>query len=64
MKTTELRNKSVDELSKELYALLREKLNLKIQKGAGQAAKSHLFKRVKLDIARIKFILNEKGLKV
>ncbi len=61
MKATELRNKSVDELTKELLALLKEQFNLRMQRGTGQSAKSHLFKKVKASIARIKTILKEKG---
>ena len=61
MKASDLKNKSVDELIKELFALLKEQFNLRIQKGSGQQPKSHLFKKVKADIARIKTILKEKG---
>lgn len=61
MNASELRNKGVDELSKELFALLKEQFNLRILKGAGQPHKSHLFKKVRRDIARIKTILKEKG---
>lgn len=57
----ELRSKSVEELTKELLALLREQFNLRIQKSTGQGLKSHLFKQVKKNIARIKTILREKG---
>jgi large subunit ribosomal protein L29 len=64
MKVNELRDKSTEELTKELLALLKERFNLKIQKGSGQAAKAHLFKKVRVQIARIKTILNEKGLKI
>lgn len=64
MKASELRNKSIEELSKELLALLRERFNLRIQKGTGQPPKGHLFRKVKLDIARIKTILKEKGSRV
>lgn len=64
MKASELRNKSVDELKKELLALFREQFNLRIQKGAGQPPKSNLFRKVKLGIARIKTVLKEKGSKV
>lgn len=63
MKASELRNKSSEELTKELFALLREQLNLRIQKGAGQPPKPNLLKKVRHDIARIKTILSEKGLK-
>jgi large subunit ribosomal protein L29 len=57
----ELRSKSVEDLTKELYALLREQFNLRIQRSTGQGLKSHLFKQVKLNIARVKTILREKG---
>ena len=61
MKASELKDKSIEELTKELIALLKEQFNLRIQKGAGQPPKSHLFKKVKLGIARIKTILKQKG---
>ena len=61
MKVEELRNKNIDELTKELLALLREQFNLRVQKGMGQSPKTHLFKKVRLNIARIKTILKEKG---
>lgn len=64
MKASELRAKSVEELMKELLALLKEHFNLRIQKGTGQTPKPNLFKKVKLNIARIKTILNEKGSRV
>jgi large subunit ribosomal protein L29 len=64
MKATELRNKSTEELNKELLALLKEQFNLRFQRGAGQPPKSNLFKKVRLDIARVKTILKEKGLSV
>ena len=61
MKAAELRNKSAEDLIKELFALLKERFNLRMQKGAGQPPKPHLLKKVRLDIARIKTILKEKG---
>ncbi|EKE23827.1 MAG: hypothetical protein ACD_6C00315G0003 [uncultured bacterium] len=61
MKTAELRSKSVDELKKECLALLKEQFNLRMQKGQGQAKKTHLFNRVRLQIARIKTVLLEMG---
>lgn len=64
MKAKELRNKSIEELKTELFAVLKEHFNLRIQRGAGQIPKPHLFKNVKLAIARIKTILTEKGSKV
>ena len=61
MKANELRNKTVEELTKELLASLKERFNLSIQRGAGQSPKAHLFKKVRRQIARIKTILKEKG---
>jgi large subunit ribosomal protein L29 len=64
MKANELRDKNIDELKKEMLALLREQFNLRIQKGAGQPPKPNLLKKVRLAIARIKTILHEKGTRV
>jgi large subunit ribosomal protein L29 len=61
MKLQELREKTKDQLQTELTASLRELFNLRMQKGMGQPPKSHLFKSVRLNIARIKTILHEKG---
>lgn len=58
---SELRNKSVDELNKELSALFREQFNLRMQQGSGQDVKPHNHKRVRREIARIKTIINQKN---
>jgi len=55
-----LREKSTVELHKELTALLREQFNLRMQKGAGEPPRAHLFKEVRRNIARIMTVLNEK----
>ncbi len=61
MNASEIREKSITELTSELQALLKEQVNLRMQKGVGQSPKSHLFKQVRAKIARIKTILHEKG---
>lgn len=61
MKAIDLSKKSVDELKVELVELLKEQFSLRIQRGAGQAPKSHLFRKVRRGIARIKTILTQKG---
>ncbi|MCH9769860.1 MAG: 50S ribosomal protein L29 [Gammaproteobacteria bacterium] len=61
MKAQELRDKTPAELQEELLALLREQLNLRMQKGGGEAPKPHHFKRVRRSIARIRTVLQEKG---
>lgn len=60
MKTSELRQKTNEELGKELLELLREQLNLRMQKGMGQVSRHHQFSKVRKDIARIKTLLNER----
>jgi large subunit ribosomal protein L29 len=64
MKASEMREKSVDDLKAELLALLKEKFNLRIQKGAGQLAKPSMLQSVKVAIARVKTVLKEKGVSV
>ena len=61
MKATELREKSVDELNKELLELTREGFNLRMQRGTGQLSRPHQMKEVRRNIARVKTILNEKA---
>ena len=60
-KAGEWREKSVDELEKELTGLYREQFNLRMQQGSGQDVKPHDHKRVRREIARIKTIMNEKS---
>lgn len=60
MKTSELRQKSVEELKQERVALLREQFNLRMQRATGQLSKPHLFSQVRRNIARINTILAEK----
>jgi large subunit ribosomal protein L29 len=64
MKASELRDKTVKELREELIALLKERFNLRIQKGMGEPPKAYLFERVKENIARVKTVLKEKGFQV
>lgn len=61
MKMIELREKSKKDLEAELLALLKERFNLRVQKGSGQTPNPHLFKKVKTDIARIKTLLTQKA---
>ena len=61
MKTTELRQKSAEELNKELMELFREQFNLRMQNGTGQLGRPHQLKTVRRSIARVKTILTEKA---
>ena len=59
MKASELREKSADELNKELHNLLEEQFKLRTRKATGQLGQTHLLKVNQRDIARIKTVLNE-----
>ena len=59
MKASEIRQKSVEDLAKELEALHKEQFNLRMQSATGQLTRSSELKRVRRDIARIKTVLNE-----
>ena len=59
MKIEEYRKKSSEELKKELNSLVKERFNMRIQRGSGLNPKPHLFGINKKNIARIKTILNE-----
>lgn len=59
MKASEFRNKSADELRKELLELRREQFNLRMQAATGQLAGTHQFREVRRNIARLKTVLRE-----
>lgn len=62
MNTREVRKKNVYELKEELSSSLREQFNLRMQRGIGnEKTKSHLYKKVRKHIARIKTVISEKG---
>ena len=61
MKASELREKSVDELSAELVKLREEQFKLNMQNATGQLGQSHLLKQARKDIARVKTVLTEKA---
>lgn len=59
MKASELRNKSSDDLSKELLESLKEQFVLRMQRSTGQLTRHSEMKNVRRKIARIKTIMNE-----
>lgn len=63
MNAKELRDKSAEDLNKELIDLLREQFNLRMQQGTGQLARPHQIKQVRRNIAKVKTILREKASK-
>ncbi|QJC31291.1 50S ribosomal protein L29 [Enterobacteriaceae endosymbiont of Macroplea mutica] len=58
-----LEHNNIPELQKELLALFKEQFNLKIQLQSGQLKQTHLLKKVRRNIARIKTILLQKNIK-
>ena len=61
MKASELRDKSAEDLNKELLSLREEGFKLRMQKATGQLGQSHLLKQNQRDIARVKTVLTQKA---
>ena len=61
MKITDVRAKTVDELTEELGKLKKEQFNLRFQRATQQLEKTSTVRAVRRDIARIKTVLNEKS---
>ncbi len=59
MIASELRNKSIEELTEELVALRREQFNMRMQQATGEMTRNTEHRRVRKDIARVKTVLNE-----
>lgn len=63
MKANELRTKSKDELNHMLISLLEEQFQLRMNAGSTETPKTHLYKKMRKDIARVKTVLNKSGRK-
>ena len=61
MKASELRDKSVEDLNKDLLSLREEQFKLRMQKSTGQLGQTHLLKQNQRDIARVKTVLSQKA---
>jgi large subunit ribosomal protein L29 len=61
MKAKELREKSVDELEKELLELLKAQFSLRMQIATQQLNNTSQPRKVRRDIARIRTLLREKA---
>ena len=61
MIASELRSKSVEELTEELVALRREQFNMRMHQATGEMTRNTEHRRVRKDIARVKTVLNELG---
>ena len=60
MKVSELKEKSTEELDKQLLVLREDQFKLRMQKATGQLSQTHLLKHTQRDIARVKTVLREK----
>ena len=63
MKASELRAKSIDELSKELHDLLKAQFGLRMQLATQQLTNTSQMNKVRRDIARVRTALKEKASK-
>jgi large subunit ribosomal protein L29 len=61
MKAKELRNKSADELQKELLSLRKAQFGLRMQLATQQATNVSEVRKLRRDVARVKTILTEKA---
>lgn len=63
MKATELKAKSTAELKQEIKELLRAQFSLRMQLSTQQTNKTHEFRKVRRDIARVRTVMQEQKLK-
>ena len=63
MKASELRDKDQAGLAKELNELLRAQFGLRMQIATQQLNNTAQLKKVRRDIARVKTVMNQKGVK-
>jgi large subunit ribosomal protein L29 len=61
MKASDIRAKTLDQLTDDLAGLKKEQFNLRFQQATGQIEKTARVKQVRRDIARIKTIVSEKS---
>ena len=61
MKASELKNKSVEELNKELLELLKAQFSLRMQHATQQLANTSQLGKVRKDVARVRTILRQKA---
>ena len=61
MKASELREKSVEELTASLLKARDEQFKLRMHMASGQLGQTHLLKASRREIARLKTVLTEKA---
>ncbi|HRB96422.1 MAG TPA: 50S ribosomal protein L29 [Nitrosomonas sp.] len=60
MKVSELRNKDISELNKELFSLLKAQFGIRMQLATQQLSNPKQLTAIKKDIARVKTIITQK----
>ncbi len=60
MKASDVRAKTLDELSTELESLKKEQFNLRFQRATGQLENTGRVRQIRRDIARIQTVMREK----
>jgi large subunit ribosomal protein L29 len=63
VKAAELRDKSGEDLQKELEGLLRAQFGLRMQVATQQLSNTSQLKKVKRDIARVRTVMRQKAAK-
>lgn len=64
MKASDLRKKTVDDLHEELNSLLKLLFSLRLKRAVAASSGGIRSRDVRRDIARVKFVLSEKGVSV
>ena len=64
MNAREMRAKSDEELQRELLDMHREAFNLRMQKGTGQLSRPTQIRALRRDMARLKTVLGERGIRI
>ena len=60
-KKTDLRTKSVEELKKRAIELKRELMNMRFQKTSGELEKTHRFREVRREVAKVKTFIAQQA---
>ena len=60
MKVSELRNKDISELNKELFSLLKAQFGIRMQLATQQLSNPKQLPAIQKDIARVKTIITQK----
>jgi len=61
VKASELKDKKVDELNKELSDLMKAQFSLRMQLGTQQLNNTSQLRKVRRDIARVRTVLRQKA---